>query len=579
MYLGTADFVVFGLTLLISILIGVYFRCSGGKQQTNQEYLLGNKNQGVIPIAFSLVASFASSISILGYTSEVYNYGTHFFVINVAYLVSTPTAAIFYLPVLFKNNTISVYEYLEKRFGHTTRLLASMAFTLQMILYMGVVHYAPAIAVEAVTGFPQTWSIICIGIICIFYGTIGGVRAVIITDLFQTLLMFAAVFAIIIVTAIDANGFEQIYDVANAGGRIQFSNFNIDPTERHSWFTVLIGGFFTHITLYAINQAQVQRYVSMKSYKSAATALMLSCPILIAFMSSLCLVGLCLFYYYRDCDPIKEGRIKSADQLVPRYVLDRLNGIPGLTGLFVAGIFSASLSTVSAAVNSLAAVTLEDYVKPAYKYFYKTEMQTLDAGLTKFLALTYGFVCLAVALLIRNYESLLTACFTVFGVCGGPLFALFTAGMMIPAVNELGAIVGFLTGLVFCFVMGFGGPKPKSVPLPTSIQGCVNSNFTAVIYGTVDAINNTATASAQTGNSTDYNYLFKISYMYYIVLGFGVTLLLSILVSLVAGQPEDSTPDPDLFTPLVARHIRNRLRQEETVYMYDMKKLEELEKS
>lgn len=82
-------------------------------------------------------------------------------------------------------------------------------------------------------------------------------------------------------------------------------SFNPDPTERHSWWTVIIGGFFTHIAVYGVNQAQVQRYVSMDSYKSAACALLLSCPILVLFMSSLCFVGLCLFYYYKDCDPVK----------------------------------------------------------------------------------------------------------------------------------------------------------------------------------------------------------------------------------------------------------------------------------
>lgn len=142
MALGLFDYAIFGLTLIISVIIGLYARFTGGKQKTNevfiifiiirrktirerapsllfcfsffafvlQEYLLGGKDQNIIPIAISLVASFASSISILGYTSEVYRYGTHFFGINVAYMFSTPIAAIFYLPVLFKNNTVSVYE-------------------------------------------------------------------------------------------------------------------------------------------------------------------------------------------------------------------------------------------------------------------------------------------------------------------------------------------------------------------------------------------------------------------------------------------------------------------------------------
>ncbi|XKL67589.1 hypothetical protein PGB90_003080 [Kerria lacca] len=576
MVLGVFDYIVFISALIISGGIGIYSRFSGGRQKTNEEYLLGGKNQKVFPVAVSLVASFASSISILGYTSEVYRFGTHFFSINIAYILSTPVAAIFYLPVLFKNNTVSVYEYLEKRFGRPTRLLASFAFTIQMILYMGIVHYAPALAVEAVTGIPQEWSIILVGMICIFYSTIGGVKAVIITDIFQTFLMFASVYAIIIVNILDAGGFGQIWNEADAHNRIQFSNFNLDPTERHSWYTVVIGGFFTHINIYAINQAQVQRYVSMNSYKSAAMALLLSCPILITFMSSLCLAGLCLFYFYRNCDPIKDGRIESADQLVPLYVMDRFNNIPGLTGLFVAGIFSASLSTVSAAVNSLAAVTLEDYVKPAYTYMYKKELNNKNSTLTKTLAMGYGFLCLIVALLVRNYDSLLQNCFVVFGIVGGPLFALYTSGIMIPFVNQFGALIGFVVGLVFCFIIGFGGPKPKPVPLPTIIDGC-ETNVTSVIRQTlIKNITNT-TFTNEYKKTSDYYYIFRISYLYYIVLGFLITFVLNILISLIHSDP-DHYPQAELFTPVVANCVRKRRIKEERVYMHDVKRLQELDR-
>ncbi|KAK7602470.1 hypothetical protein V9T40_008059 [Parthenolecanium corni] len=568
MALGLFDYAIFGLTLIISVIIGLYARFTGGKQKTNEEYLLGGKDQNVIPIAISLVASFASSISILGYTSEVYRFGTHFFGINVAYMFSTPIAAIFYLPVLFKNNTVSVYEYLEKRFGRPTRLLASLAFTVQMILYMGIVHYAPALAVEAVTGIPQIWSIIMVGVICIFYSTVGGIKAVIITDVFQTGLMFAAVIAIIVVNIIDAGSFSEILRVADAGERIQFSNFNPDPTERHSWWTVIIGGFFTHIAIYAINQAQVQRFVSMKSYKLAAWALMCSLPILIAFMTSLCIAGLCLYYYYRNCDPISEGRIQSADQLVPLYVMDRLDAVPGLTGLFVAGIFSASLSTVSAAVNSLAAVTLEDFLKPFHLWYREKELLDSNARISKALALIYGFICLGVALLIRNYESLLTTCLVVFGIIGGPLFAVFTAGIMIPLANQFGVIIGFIIGILFSFYIGFGGPKPKPFPLPVSTTGCLNS-FTSVIQSAVAkniTEGNISSLSKHVSSNDDYAYIFRISYLYYIVLGFLITLVLSILLSLIKSDPNSSN-NPDLFTPLVANYLRKRLIKEERVYM------------
>jgi sodium-coupled monocarboxylate transporter 8/12 len=152
-----------------------------------QEYMLANNKMSATPVAFSLMASFMSAITILGVSSENYMYGTQFLVINLSYVLGTPIVAYLYLPVFYRLKTLSVYEYLEKRFGRVTRLVASAAFSLQMILYMGIVLYAPALALSAVTGLSKIGAILSIGAVCTFYSTIGGMKAVLITDVFQVL--------------------------------------------------------------------------------------------------------------------------------------------------------------------------------------------------------------------------------------------------------------------------------------------------------------------------------------------------------------------------------------------------------
>uniref|UniRef100_A0A1B0CNT7 Sodium-dependent multivitamin transporter n=1 Tax=Lutzomyia longipalpis TaxID=7200 RepID=A0A1B0CNT7_LUTLO len=196
------DYVVFIVMLLISAGIGVYYRFTGGKQKTTNEYLLADRSMSVWPVSFSLMASFMSAITILGVSMENYQFGTLFVIINISYGLATPIASHLYLPVFYKLQAASAYEYLEKRFGRATRLCASIAYSLQMILYMGIVLYAPALALEAVTGMSRVASVLSIGIVCTFYSTIGGMKAVLITDVFQSILMFAAVFSIIIVAAI-----------------------------------------------------------------------------------------------------------------------------------------------------------------------------------------------------------------------------------------------------------------------------------------------------------------------------------------------------------------------------------------
>lgn len=122
-------------------------------------------------------------------------------------------------------STICPYQYLEKRFGKATRLVASLSYSLQMIMYMGIVLYAPALALEALTGLNKNWSILLVGVVCTFYSTIGGMKAVLFADVFQSLLMYSAVLSIVISGMVYAGGVTDIFKVANEGGRLELWKF------------------------------------------------------------------------------------------------------------------------------------------------------------------------------------------------------------------------------------------------------------------------------------------------------------------------------------------------------------------
>eukprot|EP00092_Neocalanus_flemingeri_P018992 GFUD01020577.1.p1 GENE.GFUD01020577.1~~GFUD01020577.1.p1 ORF type:complete len:565 (-),score=132.36 GFUD01020577.1:115-1809(-) len=539
------DYLVLAAVLLCSSLIGLYYRFSGGKQKTQREYLLADGGAAIIPVAFSLMASFMSAITLLGVSQENYTYGTQFVMINLSYVISTPIAAYVFLPVFYGLQSASVYRYLEKRFGYPTRLLASLAFTLQMVLYMGIVLYAPALALSAVTGLHFEGAVIAIGLVCTFYSTLGGMKAVLMTDLFQSLLMFAAVFSVIICCWVDAGSLWPVLENANLRGRIQFLEMSFDPTVRHTVWSQVFGGCFVYCSLYAVNQAQVQRLLTLPTLRSAQAALWIQVPILMVLSLSTSLAGLCIFYRYRDCDPIMSGQIRSGDQLLPLYIVDRMSEIPGLPGLAVAGIFSGSLSTVSSAINSLAAVTLEDYIRP-----FITLSDSSTPFILKILALVFGAICIALAFLADILGTgVLQASLTIFGVVGGPLLALFTLGILCRRVEQRGAIVGFLAGLAFISWIGFGGPKPPSSKLAVSVANCSVA---------------LATPTETFGSSTEYFYLYRISYAWTCCIGFFVTLLVGILVSelvrLVGATPGEVEP---LLLAKVVRRVEERERQGE----------------
>ncbi|RZF47386.1 hypothetical protein LSTR_LSTR009125 [Laodelphax striatellus] len=555
--LGIIDVAVIASCLAISAAIGIYYRFSGGKQKTAEEYLLGGKQQKIVPVALSLMTSMMSSIALLGLSSEVYLHGIQFVVINVGYFIAAPIIAYFFLPVYFKLQATSIFEYLEKRFGMKTRFTASLIYFMQTVLYMGVVLYAPSLTLEAITGLSAQWAILVTGLICTFYSTIGGIKAVIVTDVFQMILMFMALFTVIFTSVSDVGGFSPIISIAAENDRLNFFNFDPDPTVRHTFWSLVFGGGTTYLALTTTNQSQVQRFMTLYDLRMAVIALFISVIVTSCLSLTTAFSGLAMFAYYKDCDPILSERITRGDQLMPLYAVDRLHSIPGLTGLFVSGIFSAGLSTMSAILNSLAAISVEDYIKPGYNQWVgDTFPDELKIRLTKALVFFFGMVCIGMAFLAKLLGGILQASLTIFGVVGGPLLGVFSLGMFIPHANEKGAIAGTISSLLFSMWLGFS-PKPIATFLPLSVENCPDIIESAVLC----TVNSTCNLKPDEKSHADVFYLYRISYLWYVVIGFLLTILIGTIVSLLfKSRRKVEDLDPELFVPPIARYIQRRKR-------------------
>ncbi|XP_076236183.1 putative sodium-dependent multivitamin transporter [Calliopsis andreniformis] len=547
------DYLVIAITLIISVGIGIYYRFSGGRQKTMEEYFIASRSMSIIPVGVALVVSFMSAITLLGVSAENYTYGTQFVVINISYLIGTPIVCYGFLPVFFKLQATSAYEYLEKRFGVKARMVASFVYWIQLLLYSGVVLYAPALALEATTGMSKTGSIIIIGLVCAFYSSIGGIKAVLITDVFQGLLMFIAVFVIIGTAANEVGGLGEIWKIAEAGHRIEFNNISIDPTVRHTWWSLIIGGLFTFLSLYGVNQVQVQRLLTVRNIKAAQKALWLAWPILSLLSMTTCFSGLAIYSKYYNCDPLTQKNISSSDMLMPFYVMDTMSDKPGLPGLFIAGIFGAGLSTISAALNSLAAVTLEDYLKPLYMKVSDNELSlSTSTTLAKLLAFAFGIISIALAFLAQFLGGVLQVSLTIFGIVGGPLLGLFTLGMLTESATETGSVTATTISLAFLFWIAFGQPRPTPPMLPVA-EGC-NTNITLPTLQQV-------TSFVQSTGDSSYLYLYRISYMWYCPLGFVMTVIMGLLLSYcwkLIFKEESVELDPDLYFPIIGNRIRRR---------------------
>ena len=271
--------------------------------------------------------------------------------------------------------------------------------------------------------------------------------------------------------------------------------------------------------------------------KSAQKALWLQWPILALLSLTTSYAGLVIYAYYKDCDPVLLGRIEKSDQILPLFVTDTMERYPGLSGLFISGIFSGSLSTVSSAINSLAAVTLEDYIKS-----FVTVREESETLILKILAFAYGIGCLLLTFLVEYLGAgVLQASLTIFGVVGGPLLGLFSLGMMTRRANEKGALCGFLAAMVFLFWIGFGKPKPLPKPLPLLNNGthCPGPEWGTNLT-TAELRSDTDDADGQT-----YFYPFCISYAWYAMIGTMITVILGYVSSF--GFQKKENIDPNLF--------------------------------
>ncbi|XP_046853623.1 sodium-dependent multivitamin transporter-like [Xenia sp. Carnegie-2017] len=529
-----ADYIVFGLTLILSMATGIYHAVVS-KPATTKEYLLANRKMMSLPVALSLLASFMSGITILGVPSEIYTFGTQYWLVVTSYVILFPAVALIFVPTFYELGLTSSYEYLERRFSFGVRLIGTTFFIFYTLFYMAIVTYGPSLALESVTGLPVWVSILSIGIVCTFYTTIGGIRAVIWNDVFQAIVMLAGLVGVAVVGTMKVGSVSRVWSVLRENNRTSVS-FSFDPTERTTFWAMFIGGAFAILPLWSVNQTAVQRFLSSKSLKDAQRSVWISLPMSFFAVSLCSICGTVIFAYYAGCDPKLRKAITSSDQILPYFVLDVLGHLHGLPGIFVACLFCGTLSTLSSGLNSLAAVALEDFVKPFVRLLGVGISEEKLTLLSKLVAATLGLVTIGLSFLAGSFGTILQSFYQISGVAGGPVVAIYTMGMFTKFANSKGAYFGVASGLAFGLFVSIGAKihkPPISVP-KVSLDQCSGGNFT--LQG----------ANATSPKVYDGLDIYKMSSFWYSFYCFFITFLVGLLVSYIL-KDEGETVNPNLL--------------------------------
>ncbi|XP_064191790.1 sodium-coupled monocarboxylate transporter 2 isoform X1 [Anguilla rostrata] len=536
-----ADYAVFAGLFVVSCGIGIFFAIKDRKKVTSNEFLVGGRQMSCGPVALSLTASFMSAVTVLGAPADVYRFGGAYIYFCVAFLFVVTLSAEVFVPVFYRSGITSTYEYLEQRFSKGVRTTATLIYVVQTIFYTGVVVYAPALALNQVTGFDLWGSIFATGIVCTFYCTLGGLKAVVWTDAFQMVVMVVGFLTVLIQGSSRAGGVEKVWQTALKGSRLDIFDFDPDPLRRHTFWTVSVGGAFTWLGIYGVNQSTIQRCISCKSERHAKLALYLNLLGLLVITFCAVMSGLVMYAFYAQCDPWSAGIVQASDQLMPYFVMEILENYPGLPGLFVACAFSGTLSTVAASINALATVTYEDFVKQCCDLSDKA-----GTWISKGLCVLFGVVCTTMAVTASLMGGIVQAALSIHGMFGGPMLGLFSLGILFPCTNSKGAAGGLILGITLSFWAGVGAfiypaLDSKTRPLPLTTGGCG-----AVVNTTVLPVSSEATSV----RPLLADYWYSMSYLYYSAVGFIATVTGGLLITWLTGSTPTEDVKPWLIRPV-----------------------------
>ena len=439
------------LAAYLAVLIGMGFYFSGREHGTDDFFLAGRR----IPswaCGLSLFGTSISAISFMAIPALVYRTNWVYFFGNMM-IIAVPFVIIrFYLPFFRQLGVSSAYEYLEKRFGVAARLLGSGAFVALQFARMGIVLYLPALALAAVTGFNIYGCILLMGIVATLYTVLGGIEAVIWTDVLQVVITFGgALLSFFIITSGVPGGISQIISMGVAEGKFHAVNLTWDATTTALW-VVIVGNFFKFVIPYSSDQTSVQRYLTTPNEKQAARAIWINAAMSVPGWSLFFAVGTALWAFYK-VHPELLNPAAQTDEIFPWFIAQQLP--IGVAGLAIAALLAASMSSLDSSMNSIAMALTTDF----YRRFRgaRSEQHYLNWARTVTVLLGMVGTGLALYLAANPSGSMWDQFQKIMGLFGSGLAGLFAAGVFTRRISSRGIVIGFAVSAILLYVVSSRG--------------------------------------------------------------------------------------------------------------------------
>ncbi|MHC4124610.1 MAG: sodium:solute symporter family transporter [Planctomycetota bacterium] len=422
------------------------------KEQHNlTDFFLASKKMPWLAVGCSIIATVLSAISITGIPAEYWQNGLRITTSIITPILAAPIVILLFVRIYRHLNVITAYEYLEKRFSLAVRLIASVLFMLFRGSYLGVVIVSSATILKPAFGgrVDLLWLIIGVGVFSAAFAILGGMKAVIWTDVVQLVVVYGGIaWMLVSILARMDNGLAGVWQTAVENGK-DFSfladpkYFSIDLFERTTFFGIVFGYFFMELATQGTDQMTVQRYLTTKSVRASAKSIFSYIFMTIPIMSLLWLIGMCLFAFYQN-HPLPQFVADKPNFLLPYYIVTQLPH--GISGLFIAAIIAAILSTVDSGMNCLATASMNDFHLRLFKTNYTGAQHVFWARLWTAI---WGIITtgLAVLIYLTERENIVRTCLNVIGLYAGPLLAIFLVGLLVKRANSRGILIGAVLGL------------------------------------------------------------------------------------------------------------------------------------
>ena len=508
------DIIVMGIYLTGVVLFGCWFY---RKSANTSAFMTACGSLPAWAVGLSIFGTYLSSNTFLGVPGKAYSSNWNAFVFSLSLPLAAWLATRFFVPFYRQSGEVSAYQHLEHRFGSWARTYAVVCYLLTQFARTGTILFGVSLALSALTGWDQFTIIVIAGILITLYTLVGGIEAVIWTDVVQSLVLMSGALVILALILVGLpEGPTQVFSLGDSENKFSLGSFQLDFTSSSFW-VVLLFGVFINLSNFGIDQSFVQRYHTAKTAQDAAKSVWLGALLYIPISMIFYFIGTSAFAYYHthpealsdvskqvaaqqladekasatDADislrasQLTDGQI--GDKILPHFIVSKLPA--GIRGLLIAAIFAAAMSSIDTSLNSSATIILSD----VYKRFIHPSAGERESMIVLYLAtLSVGILGTAAAVALIGVDSILDAWWILSGIFAGGLLGLFLLGMISKQAMNRSASFAVVLGIVaICWMslpklleLGSGETGEGSLcglNIPNWLTNPLHENMTIVI--------------------------------------------------------------------------------------------------